>query len=364
MYNTIKNIDFSNELINWFNKNKRKLPWRNTKDPYKIWISEVMLQQTKVETVIPYYIKWIIKFPTIEDVAKSQTDLLLKYWEGLGYYRRCINFQKSCQILFHEKNAKVPRNLDEFLKLPGVGLYTASAVLSIAYNYPIPLIDGNVNRVVSRVLALNNVIKGNKNSFIIFLNKIISKKNPGTFNEALMELGSQICKNINPLCFDCPINSFCKSKMMGVQKKFPKKIKAKSVPLIKVVTALIWKNEKFYIQKRLNKNHLSNLWEFPGGKVKNNENLKNALKRKVFEELGVNIIIKKKIKKIRHNYSSFSIELTLFNCIIDGIIKNDFHEYKWIKPSEINSFAFPKVNIKLFNYIEKKGWKKLLKDFK
>jgi len=151
---------------------------------------------------------------------------------------------------------------------------------------------------------------------------------------------------------------------MGVQEKFPKKTKRKATRLIKVSIGIIWKNEKFYIQKRLNKSHLSNLWEFPGGKVKNNENLKNALKRKIFEEVGVNIIIKNKIKKIRHNYSSFSIELTLFNCIIDGIIKNDYYENKWIKPSEINLFAFPKANIKLFNYIEKIGWNKLLKDFK
>jgi len=363
LYNTIKNIEFSRNLLSWFNKNKRQLPWRKTKDPYKIWLSEVMLQQTQVETVIPYYVKWVKRFPSIHHVANSKSDSLLKYWEGLGYYRRCINFHQSCKIIVSEGNGKFPDELEQFLKLPGVGIYTASAVLSISYNYPIPLIDANVNRVISRFLAKDNIVLGDKNLFLSFLNKIISKTQPGTFNEGLMELGSQICKNTNPLCNDCPINYNCKSNQMGIQSLFPKRIKKKKKPLIKVVTGIIWNKDKFYIQKRLNKKHLSNLWEFPGSKLKSNENLKVALKRGVMKDAGTNIIIKNKIKTIKHDYSSFSIELTLFNCIIDGIIDNHNCDYNFIKPSEINLYAFPKANHKLFDYIKKNGWKKLIKDF-
>lgn len=363
MYNTIKNIEFSRNLLSWFSKNKRQLPWRKTKDPYKIWLSEVMLQQTQVETVIPYYIKWIDRFPSIQHVANSKSDSILKYWEGLGYYQRCINFRKSCQIIVSERNGEFPNELEEFLKLPGVGIYTASAVLSISYNYPIPLIDANVNRVISRFLAKDNIITAQKNLFLSFLKKIISKKKPGNFNEALMELGSQICKNINPLCNNCPISYDCKSNQMGIQNLFPKKIKKKKKQLVKVVTGIIWKKEKFYIQKRFNKKHLSNLWEFPGTKLKNNESLIVALKRGVMKDIGSNIIIKNKIKTIKHDYSSFSIELTLFNCIIDGIISNNNSNYNFIRPSEINLYAFPKANHKLFDYIEKNGWKKLIKDF-
>ena len=357
MYFTTNNIKFTNQLLNWFYSNKRNLPWRKTNDPYKIWISEVMLQQTKVDTVIPYYNKWIILFPTIEHVAKANLDLLLKCWEGLGYYRRCINFYKSCTIIVNDNNGKIPTAYYDFIKLPGVGKYTASAVLSIAYGAQIPVLDGNVKRVISRILKFDQFIEKGDLFFIQYLNKIIPKNYPGSFNEGLMELGSQICKKVKPLCNQCPISNYCNSYKDNSQNEYPKIKIRKKPPLIEVVAGIIWNKKNFYIQKRVNKKHLANLWEFPGGKLKKNENLENALKREIKEEVGANIIIKSKINKIIHKYSGFSIELTLYNCILKGSINTNY-EYKWIKPREINLYAFPKANHKLFKYIEEIGWNK------
>jgi len=358
LYFTTNNIEFNNQLLNWFTLNKRSLPWRKTNDPYKIWISEVMLQQTKVDTVIPFYNKWIILYPTIQHVANENLDQLLKCWEGLGYYRRCINFYEACKIIVNDKNCIIPQDYNDFIKLPGVGQYTASAVFSIAYGHQIPVLDGNVKRVMSRVIKFNEFIEKGDNVFIQVLNKIITKKTPGLFNEGLMELGSQICKKLNPLCNKCPINIFCKSYEDNSQNQYPKvQIKKKPV-LIEVVAGIIWSKKNFYIQKRLNKKHLANLWEFPGGKLNKNENLENALKRQIKEEIGAKIFIKSKINKIIHKYSGFSIELTLYNCILKSSINTNY-EYKWIKPTEINLYAFPKANHKLFEHIAKIGWNNL-----
>ena len=195
-------------LLFWYDSNSREMPWRGENDPYKIWLSEIMLQQTQVTTVRGYYLRWLKKFPTIRDVANADLDQLLKMWEGLGYYSRVRNFHKACKTL-KENKYQVPNDIKEFQSLSGVGPYIASAVQSIAFSMPTSVIDGNVNRVVSRFFSFSIPPEKNRMRILEFMDQIIDKRRPGDFNQAIMDLGRFICKPRTPKCEKCPISIFC-----------------------------------------------------------------------------------------------------------------------------------------------------------
>ena len=266
-------------LQKWYRNTKRDLPFRATKDPYKIWISEVMLQQTQIKTVIPYYNRWIVTFPDIQIVANSKLDSLLKIWEGLGYYRRCVNFHNATKIVLKNYNGKIPSNYNTFIKLPGVGKYTAGAVLSISFGVKIPAIDVNVIRVISRFYSLNKSANINKTIYNLVSSMLEHVNSPGDFNQALMDFGSLICMQKNPKCSICPISTYCKAYSKNQINQLPNISKPKPKPHYDVVVGMIWYNNKFYIQKRSLDSMLAGLWEVPGGKVNQGESFETALKR-------------------------------------------------------------------------------------
>ena len=344
------------ELLLWYSDNKRMLPFRRTSDPYKIWLSEVMLQQTKVNTVVPYYNRWLKHYPTLQSAADATTDQLLKLWEGLGYYQRCSNFHKALKIVVNNYKGKIPSRFDHFINLPGVGEYTAGAVLSIAFNKPIPAIDGNVKRVMSRILGIKNLTLHNKNRIEKTIYKIIPKGNPGDFNQALMELGALLCTPQRPICTKCPITNYCNAYKLSKPELYPLPKEPKKLPHYIIVTGIIWRESKFYIQKRNEKSMLGGLWEFPGGKVENKESLERALKREIKEECGIIPIIKEKIGCVEHSYSHFSISLNCFHCIESDKKIRFSKNGAWITNKEIASYPFPRANHKLFSLINKKGW--------
>ena len=327
-----------------------------TKDPYKIWLSEVMLQQTKVKTVLPYYDSWIKKFPTLESVSLSNLDPLLKLWEGLGYYKRCNNFHKATKLVVAEFNSKIPNSKIQFLSLPGVGDYTASAVLSIAFNKPFPAIDGNVKRVISRIIGIKVLTKYNLKRINKFLNSVICKKRPGDFNQGLMEIGALICRPFNPVCIKCPLNHFCYASKRGQQQEYPVKNKLKPRPHFNVVIAIIWRQDKFYIQKRKTDQMLGGLWEFPGGIVNKGEDPEQVLKQKVYEECGVQLEIFKKVGFIDHAFSHFTIRLKSYFCTEKKQFLDENETRKWIFKNNINNYSFPKANHKLFKLLELNNW--------
>ena len=348
---TMQIITIQNRLLYWYADNKRDLPFRKNKDPYLIWISEVMLQQTKMKTMIPYFNKWIDLYPTLKKVAETELSDLLKLWEGLGYYSRCRNFHKATIILNRDNNGLIPKDWHTFRSLPGIGDYTASAVFSIAYNLPYVVIDVNVKRVMSRVLGLQNL--SNKNHLIILnnLKEWICKKHPGDFNQAMMELGALVCTPQKPSCYACPIKTNCIAFIKGSPELYPYKKKKIIKPHFITVGGLIWRKNRFYIQKRNISSMLGGLWEFPSVKVKKNESLKTALKKLIKKEFGIVPIIKKKIGTIEHSYSHFSITFHGYHCKEDGIYFESKTEHEWIKLKDIDSFAFPKANHKIFNLI-------------
>ena len=329
-------------------------PWRNTSDPYSIWLSEVMLQQTRVSTVLPYYRRWISTLPDIQSVSKTDIDNVLKLWEGLGYYNRARNFHKSCQIIFDKYGGEIPNNPSEFLKLPGVGPYICSAVMSIAFNFSMPAIDGNAVRVVSRLNSINTSYPLSNKRIQSYLSGLISPSCPGVFNQAIMDLGREICTPKNPSCDTCPVSVHCKAYVNNTVDKYPVTRKKISVPHYHLVAGIIRKNNKIIICKRKSSGFLAGLWEFPASRLKPGENVQDCVVRGIRETLDVFVDPIAFIKQIKHAYSHFSITMDAYFCHIKGghIRAVDCADYRWIYPDETNRFAFHRANHKLFNEIK------------
>ena len=342
------------QLIKWYDNNNYDFPWRNSNNPYETWISEVMLQQTQVKTAIPYFNKWMKRFPTIQDVAKTDIDIILKYWEGLGYYSRAHNIKKSAIIVCEEMKGQFPQN-DSLRSLPGIGDYMQGSIMSIAFNKPYPAVDGNVKRVFSRLLCQNfNSIKEIKKLKIYILQKI-HKTRPGCFNQALMDLGREICKPSSPLCNCCPIQNKCMAYSKNLTSAYPKKIIKKKRPSFDVVAGFIVnRKNNFLITKRPKNKMLGGLWELPGGKREKGESLKDSLKREIKEEINIEINVNQKIGMIQHSYSHMNINLHGFICDIKKgkIRKRECDDTKWINMKQIDNFSFPKASHKLFSIIK------------
>ena len=343
-------------LTGWYQREKRDLPWRNTEDPYHILVSEFMLQQTQVKTVIPYYQRWLKSFPTAEVLAKAREPRVLKHWEGLGYYSRARNLHRSAKLMVKDFQGSVPDTWEEILKLPGVGRYTAGAVLSIAFNQKVPVLDGNVKRVLSRLFCLkeNGSSSASENRLWQIADKMLPSRLPGDFNQALMELGATVCLPKKPLCLLCPLHSNCLAKQNGVQERFPPaKVKSASKK-IEVSAAVIHRNGKTYIQQRPQKGLMGGLWEFPGGKIEKGESPEDCVIREITEELGVEIKINEKIMTIKHCYTQFRVTLHVFNCTLKSgrIRATSCDQWKWVSPEDINKFPFPAANVKILKHLK------------
>lgn len=338
-------------ILDWYGNNKRDLPWRKTRDLYALLVSEMMLQQTQVSTVIPYYLRFISAFPTIQDLANASEDNVLKIWEGLGYYSRARNLHRAAKQVQLKYRGELPENPREFRKLPGVGPYITAAVLSIGRGIAIPAVDGNVMRVFCRFNLFSNDIgaPATKKEIIQQLFLIIPRQNPGDFNQALMELGSQICKPKNPLCSFCPLKKGCLGYKKNKIELYPVKNPRPGIPEYPVSIAVILSGNRFYIQKRPSKGHLGGLWEFPGGKAKLGERPEKTVIRECHEELNIDFEIIEKLTSIRHAYTHFKINLTVFlGKIADRNSIQTSRPHQWITINQIDDFPFPGANHKFF----------------
>jgi len=348
---------FFRNLTNWYAKNKRDLPWRRTKDPYKIWVSEIMLQQTTVNTVIPYYNRWIETFATIHDLAQAPLQKVLKQWQGLGYYNRVKNLHKASLILIKEYDGILPKDPKVIRSLPGFGPYTTGSVLSIAYDIPLTIIDANVRRVVMRLLALPGDADTKQDKKVNeFLLKVLPNKVVGDFNQALMELGALVCRSKEPVCSLCPVKKYCQAYKMGTQEIIPQ-VKKKIIKDVYAVIAIIKKGNNYYIQKRPSKGLLADLWEFPGGKIEAGESKKNALARELNEELGVRLKSSKYLFNVRHFYTQFRINLSVFACSLDDEVKLDAI-HRWVSFKNFSKYPMPSGSAKIIeklNLLDKKN---------
>ena len=342
--------DFQEQLLNWYQQNHRQLPWRETLDPYRIWVSEVMLQQTQVKKVLPYYEKFIRRFPDITTLAQADLSDVLKEWELLGYYARARHLHKAAQIIKTTYNGQVPSNYKEFRKIPGVGDYIAAAVLSIAYKQNLPVLDGNVKRVLARIFQIEKPVNhaSSLKYFYQQAEQLLYRKSPDHYNQALMELGATVCIPQNPRCYLCPVSKFCSAFQNGKQYDYPKKKRKKKIPQYKIVVGVIQKDGKILITQRKLKGLLAGLWEFPGGKMKQGEKAEKACLREIEEELGLRVKINQHLTQIKHAYTHFKIVMDVFLCqyISGSIHLKSAIAYHWIKISEIDTYPFPGANHK------------------
>lgn len=345
--------DFRSLLLEWYHQHKRDLPWRETSDPYTIWVSEIMLQQTRVDQAMPYFKRWMNTLPNIRSLALADRHDVLMLWEGLGYYSRARNMQDAAKDVVQNYNGVFPNDYDQIIKLKGIGPYTAAAISSIAFNQPKAVVDGNVIRVLSRWAGIeDDVSKSSVQKEIQTLaDELLEKEHPGDFNQAVMELGATVCTPKNPNCEECPIAFSCIATQTAKTEHIPYKAPKKKVPHHQIVVGIcVDTTGKILIALRPEEKMLGGLWEFPGGKVEKNESLEEALKRELREELQVEVnIYPEKLTEIKHTYSHFKITLHAFYCFItSGEPQPKASKIlKWIKPNELGDFPFPKANRKL-----------------
>ena len=353
---TPKQIEqFQNRLVEWYRRHQRRLPWRETGDPYRIWISEVMLQQTQVQTVLPYYQKFLSHFPDVNQLADADLQKVLKAWEGLGYYARARNMHRAAKILVEQAGGKFPESWASVRDLPGVGDYIAAALLSIAFNQPYAVVDGNVKRVLARLLEISAPVN-KSSSYKIFkkaADRLLDDRHPGIFNQAMMELGATICKPGTPDCAGCPVRSFCHANQNGKVDIFPKRVKAPKTPLHHIAVGVVYKNNRMLITRRKLEGLLGGLWEFPGGKVKKHETPESACIREIKEEVNLAVAVAGHITQVKHAYTHFKIRMDVFSCkYVSGDVKlNGPIDFRWITQPEIERYPFPKANHKFIHLL-------------
>jgi A/G-specific adenine glycosylase len=365
MVNELKNIkkisikDFQDDLISWFKAEQRELPWRKDQDPYKVWVSEIMLQQTRVDTVIPYFNRFIQWFPSIEDLANANEDKVLKAWEGLGYYSRVRNLHSAVKEVNEKYNGQVPNTPKEISDLKGVGPYTAGAILSIAYGIPEPAVDGNVMRVLSRILSIwEDIAKpSTRKVFESAVRQLISHDEPSEFNQALMELGALICTPTSPSCLLCPVREHCQGFHEGVESELPVKSKKNSQRNVELAAVIVRdESGKVLIHKRPENGLLANLWEFPNVEIHQTLIMDRAKISDLFQEsFDLNIKLEKGIGQIEHIFSHLIWNIQVFI----GTLSLPFQEcsdWKLISIAEMEEYAFPvsyhKI-LKLYNNYQK-----------
>jgi A/G-specific adenine glycosylase len=337
------------DLLGWFDEHQREMPWRESRDPYAIWVSEIMLQQTQVATVIPYYERFIKAFPTPAALAKAPEQRVLKLWEGLGYYSRARNLHKAAKVITTEHAGQLPETSEGLQRLPGIGRYTAGAIASIAFGLHEPVLDGNVMRVLTRLFDIHDVLQDSATQKMLWTlaEKLLSPARPGDFNQAMMELGAMVCTPRSPECGECPLAKTCRARKAGTQAELPNKKKAKAVPHYTVVAGVI-RNARgqILIDKRPATGMLAGLWEFPGGKVEAGETLEAALAREVMEEVGLTVEIGDLLDVTEHAYSHFRITMHTFACTrIAGRTRAiECDAVKWVRAAELADYPFPKAN--------------------
>ncbi len=336
-------------LLDWYSANKRDLPWRKTTDPYAIWIAEVMLQQTRVESVIPYYQRWMTMFPDVSTLAASNQQDVLKVWEGLGYYARARNIYKTAQIIQNELKGYFPQEYQSIRRVPGLGAASAADIASISFGEDVCAVDGNIRRVVSRLADLTDPLGSDplQRSVEEFVERHLPPGKAGDYNQAWMDLGATICLPGKPLCDRCPLVTFCLSFSKKTQLERPVRKVKPAVPVYEVAAGILQREDgTVLITRRPEDGLLGGMWEFPGGKREDGEELSAALRRELQEELGIEVEVGRIQKTYRHAYTHFKVVLTAYYCVY---VSGDFQtlgvqEFTWCQKEDLSRYPMGKID--------------------
>jgi A/G-specific adenine glycosylase len=339
-------------LLGWYERHGRDLPWRRTTEPYAIWVAEVMLQQTRVETVIGYFERFVTHFPTLEALAVASLDDVLKAWEGLGYYARARNLHAAARVIAQEFDGRLPHTPKDLRRLPGVGTYTAAAIASIAFGHDVVALDGNLQRVLCRIFAIDD--DPGRPSTQRQLKELglamLPPGRAGDFNQALMDLGTLICTPTSPRCLICPLMNLCQAQREGIQGDLPIRATRTHRPHRDVTAGVIWdSNEHFLITQRPLDGLLGGLWEFPGGKRRPRETLQACLHREICEELGIEIEVGDLLCTVEHAFTHFQMTLYAFHCQwLHGEPQLlGCRDLRWVTVRDLEAFAFPVADQKV-----------------
>ena len=356
---------FQIDLLRWYNASKRSLPWRKTTDPYRILISEILLQQTRVETATDYYRRFIKRFPSLRHLAAARQESVLQVWQGLGYYGRARNLHRAARILMNEARGKIPSDPEELIKLPGIGPYTAAAVASIAFDRDVPVLDGNVYRVLCRFFAIEEDPRTSsaRRRLHELASSLLPKGKASSFNQALMELGALVCKPGRPACPLCPLVSACHAFSQGKTHRLPVRMKKTPLALRFRIVAVVERNGRRLFRRRPPEGLLGGLWEFPGLYQDEKESRKKAIKRLEnqvqplvcadLETRGAPILLK-------HIYSHFQEELFVFryngnrDTAREAPERKKDRNWRWIHPNHLGNYPITGATRKILAQLKKK----------
>lgn len=352
---------FVRPLLEWYAGSARDLPWRSEQSPYRTWISEVMLQQTQVDTVLPYFERWMARFPNVAALAAATEQDVLSLWEGLGYYSRARNLHRAAQLVTQDYGGRLPETQEGLESLPGIGPYTAAAIASIAFGQDAATVDGNIRRVFSRVFNLTEPLRsaaGEKRIWEL-AEAHLPPGRAGDYNQALMDLGATICTPQAPVCERCPIAADCQAYQLGVEEERPVRAPRKKVPRLTVTAAVIRREELVLLAKRPAGGLLGGLWEFPGGTLEQTDpDLPACLTREIQEELGAAIRVGAPFGTYRHAYTHFKIELHAFLCTLaDGQEPQPIgcDALAWVQLQDLGEYPMGKVDRRIANRLAKEG---------
>ena len=345
--------EFSTRILNWYDKHARVLPWRGHPDAYAVWVSEIMLQQTRVETVIPYFERWMRQFPTVGALAGAPEQVVLSAWEGLGYYSRARNLHKAAKIVASDHNGQLPGDLIQLRKLPGIGRYTAAAIASIAFGQDIATLDGNLKRVFARVFDVSAPADGPAGEEILWAlaEKHVPTGRAGDYNQALMDLGATVCLPKNPFCLLCPLAELCKARALGVQDERPVMKPKAPVPHKLKAAAVLVVDGKTLLKQRPAQGLLGGLWEFPSAEV--DADSPEALAAVIETEYRLRVNPLARMGEVRHAYTHFKLTEIPWRCELIHIPKDS--PLKWVEIAELLQYPMGKVDRAIAKKIEKSG---------
>lgn len=330
-------------LLAWYRKNKRTLPWRGHPNPYAVWVSEIMLQQTRVETVIPYFEKWMQRFPTMQALADASEREALNAWEGLGYYSRARSLHKAAQVVVRDFGGKLPQSMGELMKLPGIGRYTAGAIASIAFGADEPALDGNLKRVYARLFDVTEPVDSPKGEKLLWeiARQNLPKGRAGDFNQALMDLGAALCLPKNPRCLLCPLMDLCRARQNGTQELRPVKKPKKAVPHHIHAAGVIVRRGKVLLAQRPARGLLGGMWEFPNGRV----GADPAGELAQVLEAGYRLKVQRKeaLGVVQHAYTHFRVTVHVFQC--DLLAMSDASSVvRWVAIGKLEEYPMGKID--------------------
>ncbi|WP_043632860.1 A/G-specific adenine glycosylase [Desulfovibrio sp. TomC] len=354
-------------LLDWFAANRRDLPWRRDYDPYSVWVSEIMAQQTQMDRVVPYFTRFMARFPTVAALARADENDVLKAWEGLGYYSRARNLLAAARILVATHQGTLPAAYDAIRALPGVGDYTAGAVASIAFGLDAVAVDANVMRVLARVGDIDLPVKepAGKARVAELARELLPTGRARDYNQALMELGALICRPKNPDCPACPVAAVCQARHLDIVADRPVLSKTPDITPLLVATGVLVHAGRVFIQKRLPVGAWANMWEFPGGRIETGETPQEAIIREFAEETAFPVEASAKLAVIRHGYTTYRVTLHCYLLHLPSSYDPSItpiptltaaQESLWLAPGELARYAFPAGHRKLIDQLTASLW--------